>query len=104
MNIPRELKEIQHEDDCTHTYLEARIDGKWKVIDATWDIGLKGLFSINQWGDKQKIAVKPIKIFSPKKSLEMVKEWKKKEFLIKDLKTNGKFYKAFNEWLEKNRK
>ncbi|MFA5188126.1 MAG: hypothetical protein WC460_02045 [Patescibacteria group bacterium] len=104
LNLPAELKKIPHDDDCTHSYLEIKIDGNWKILDATWDKGLKNLFHINEWDGKSdtEIAVKPTKIFTPQKSLEIVNN-QSKEVINKDLKINGKFYKGFNEWLAKNR-
>lgn len=104
LNLPRELEKIFHENDCTHTYLEIKIGGIWKILDATWDSGLKGLFNINQWDGKSNtmIAVKPIKIFTPKKSLEIVNN-QSEEVIEKDLQINGQFYKALNVWLEENR-
>ena len=105
LDIPSDLEKIPHGEDCTHTYLEMELDGKWIVLDATWDIGLKDLFHVNFWDGKTdtKIAVKPIKIFSPQKSSDIVKS-QDKEVIEKDLAINGKFYKVFNDWLERNRK
>ena len=105
LNISPELEKIPHDNDCTHTYLEIYLNGNWKVLDATWDIGVKNLFYINKWDGKSdtKIAVNPIKIFNPQKSSEIVKN-QKEDIITQDLKINGKFYKAFNEWLENNRK
>lgn len=104
LNLPQELKKITHEDDCTHTYLEIKIDGNWKTLDATWDNSLSGFFHINQWDGKSntEIALKPIKIFTPKKSLEIVNN-QNEEVIKKDLQINGEFYKAFNDWLEQKR-
>jgi len=105
LNLPPELEKISHGDDCTHTYLEIKIDGDWKILDATWDNRLKGLFHINEWDGKSntEIAVKPTKIFTPQKSLEIVNN-QNEEVIKKDLQINGKFYKEFNRWLDKNRK
>ncbi len=102
--LPKSLEKIPHENDCTHTYLEIIINGKWKVIDPTWDKGLGKILPINKWDGKAntEIAVKPVKIFSPKKSAEIVNN-QTQVVIEKDLKINGKFYKAFNEWLQKNR-
>ena len=74
-------------------------------MDATWDKGLKGLFHVNEWDGKNdtEIAVKPMRIFDPEKSLEIV-ERQDENLIKKDLEINGKFYKAFDEWLERNRK
>jgi len=104
LNLPPELEKIPHDNDCTHTYLEIIIDGTWKILDATWDIGLKNIFHINKWDGKSdtKIAVKPVKIFTPQKSLKIVNN-QNEDVIKKDLEINGKFYKGFNEWLDKNR-
>jgi hypothetical protein len=105
LNLPPELKRISHSNNCTHTYLEINIDGDWKILDATWDVGLKKIFHINEWDGKSdtEIAVKPVKIFTPKRSLEIVSN-QNEEIINKDLEINGKFYKCFNEWLDENRK
>ena len=105
LNLPTELDKIPHDDDCTHTYLEIKISDNWKILDVTWDIGLKNLFHINKWDGKSdtEIAVKPTKIFTPQKSLKIVNN-QDEEVINKDLKINGEFYKGFNKWLDKNRK
>ncbi len=73
MNLPLELMNIAHEDSSTHSFLEIEIGGVWKVLDPTWDKGLKDVFHVNVWDGESdtEIAVKPIKIFTPKKSLEI---------------------------------
>jgi hypothetical protein len=105
LDLPTELEKIPHDDNCTHTYLEIKIGNDWKILDATWDTGLSKLFHINKWDGKSntEIAVKPTKIFTPQKSLEIVKNQNEK-LINKDLKINGEFYGCFNEWLDKNRK
>ena len=104
LNLPPELVKIPHEDDCTHTYLEIFLDNDWKTLDATWDSKLRKLFHINEWDGKSntETAVKPTKNFSPQKSLEIMNN-QNENTIKKDLEINGKFYKAFNEWLEENR-
>jgi hypothetical protein len=105
LNLPPELTNIPHDDDCTHTYLEIKIDRNWKVLDATWDNKLKGLFHVNEWDGKSdtEIAMKPIKTFTLQKSLRIVNN-QNEEVINKDLQINREFYKAFNNWLDKNRK
>jgi hypothetical protein len=104
LNLPPEIEKIPHDDDCTHAYLEINIEGVWKILDATWDKKLKGIFHINEWDGKSdtEIAVKPIQTFTPERSLEIVLD-QTEEVIKKDLKINGEFYKAFNEWLDKIR-
>ena len=106
LNLPKELLDIPHDDDSSHTYLEIEIDGKWKIIDATWGKGLKGTFNVNKWDGKSgtEIAVPATECFLSEKSLEYIKHVSTSEAIISDLKVNGKFYKAFNEWLDDCRK
>jgi len=104
LNFPSKLESIPHDDDCTHTYLEIKLKGAWKTLDATWDKQLNHLFIINNWDGESdtKIAVKPIKIFNPSKSVKIVSNQNEKK-INGDLKINGKFYNHFNKWLEQNR-
>jgi len=105
LNLPPELKTVPHDEDGTHAYLEIKLGDEWKILDASWDIGLKGIFHINKWDGKSdtEIAVKPTKIFTPQKSLDIIKNQNEEE-IRKELKINGEFYKGFNEWLDKHRK
>ena len=105
LHLPKKIEKITHEDDCTHTFLEVKVGKYWKTLDPTWDKKLKNIFQINEWNGKSstKIAVKPIKIFTPQKSLRIVQN-QTKEVINRDLKRNGKFYKALNDWLESKRK
>ena len=72
LNFPKEVTKMPHDDNCSHTYLEVKTNGKWKIIDATWDKGLKNLFPINEWGGKSdnKVAIPCFKILSPEESSE----------------------------------
>ncbi len=101
MKLPAELQKIPHEDECTHSYLEVRIENKWVVVDATWDKGLKEIFYVNEWDGKSntKVAVQAIECFSPKESAEIIQKDATEEAIKKDLQKNGEFYKAFNDWL-----
>ncbi len=98
--LPKKVMGVPHDPDCTHTYLEIKLNGKWKIVDATWDNGLKKIFPINHWDSKSNtgIAVTPIKIFTPKKNLRIVKNQNKK-VIEDDLSRNREFYTALNEWL-----
>lgn len=104
--LPKELQILPHEDDSSHTYLEIEINGEWKIVDATWDRGLKNLFIVNEWDGKSDtdIAVPCIECLSPEKSLEYIKNISAPGAIIADLKVNREFYEAFNKWLELNRR
>lgn len=105
LNLPEKVAKIPHEDHSTHLYLEALINKKWVIVDATWDIGLKKIFKVNKWDGKSdtKLAVKPIDIFSPQKSADIMNSENYEE-MKQDRKVNGKFYKALNKWLEEIRR
>lgn len=102
--LPEDVKKVPHDKDCTHTYVEIFLEGRWKVVDPTWDNGLKNIFHINEWDGKSdtEIAVIPIKIFTPLKSLSIVSD-QTKEVIDDDLNRNREFYKALNEWLNRIR-
>lgn len=99
--IPRKLLKVPHESECTHEYVELFLNNKWIVLDATWDKKLSKVFHINKWNGKSdtRIAVKPIKTYSPAKSQSLVIEGAQKSEIKKDLQKNGEFYMAFNAWL-----
>lgn len=106
MNLPKEIQDIPHDDESSHTYLEANINGEWKVVDATWDKKLKYIFHINEWDGKSdtEIAAPVRECLSPEKSLSYIEHLSTPEAITADLKVNGEFYKKFNEWLETKRK
>jgi len=104
LGLPKEISSIPHDDYSTHLFLEVLIDEKWLTVDATWDIGLRNIFHINEWDGKSntEIAVIAIKIFTPQESAEIMDGADEAEE-IKELEANGEFYRAFNGWLEGNR-
>jgi hypothetical protein len=104
-DLPREVSSVFHDDYCTHLYLEVLIDHKWVVVDATWDIGIQKILPVNEWDGKSntEVAVKPLDIFTPQKSADIMAN-ESDEDILSDLKINGEFYKAFNGWLDQNRK
>jgi len=106
LNIPKKIQDMPHDDECSHTYLEIKIDGKWKIIDPTWDKGLKSIFTVNKWDGKSdtQIALPAREYLSPEESSKYLEHILTPEAIAADLKTNGEFYKAFNEWLEAERK
>lgn len=104
INLPEKVRNISHGDYSTYVYLEVLIDGKWIVVDATWDKEIEDVLHVNEWDGKTdtKIAVNPLEIFSLDKS-EGIMNGESDEKILNDLKINGKFYEAFNNWLEEVR-
>ena len=105
IDLPQKVLDVPHEVNNTHAYLEVLFKNKWVIVDPTWDIGLKNIFPINEWNlnKNNKIAVKPIKNFSLKKSADIMNS-EDEQGILDDLKINGKFYKAINNWLSEIRK
>lgn len=106
LNLPKKVNKIPHDKKCNHTYLEFYDSKKrkWFPLDATWDCRLKPFFKISHWDGKNAtpLAVKSIKKLSLRDGIRIAKETTKEEF-IRDIKTGGKFYQAFNHWLEEIR-
>lgn len=104
LDLPREASNVPHDDLSSHVWLEVLIDGEWIIVDATWDIGIKNIFHVNEWDGKSntETAVKPLEIFTPQKSADIMNS-ENDEDILSDLKINGEFYKAFNGWLDKQR-
>lgn len=106
LNLPKEIANLPHSDGCSHTYLEVFIGDKWVIVDPTWDKGLKAIFHINEWDGKSdnEIAIIPLETLSPEESSEHIRNITTRETIIADLEESGKFYEAFNNWLDKIRK
>jgi hypothetical protein len=104
IDLPEKVSRIPHNDNSTHVWLEVFINNKWVVVDATWDSGLKKIFHVNEWDGRSNTepAVKPIEIFSPQKSEDII-SGESDEDIVNDLEINGEFYKAFNGWLKEQR-
>lgn len=100
--LSKEIQAIPHEDEVAHLYLEVKIDGEWKTLDATLDKALEPVLPVNEWDGKNStgICVKPTHIYSPQESLDsFYTELSDKDFK-RDIKKNGQFYKAINDWFE----
>jgi len=104
IDLPEKVLNISHDNNSTHVWLEVNINNEWIVVDATWDSGLKNIFHVNEWDGKSntEIAVKPLEIFNPQKSADIMDNESDEE-ILSDLKTNWEFYKAFNDWLNEQR-
>ena len=67
---------------------------------------LGSVLCVNHWDGESdtEIAVKPIKTFTPKKSTPIVNEYSAEKEVKADLRKNGRFYRAFNEWIDRVRR
>lgn len=104
IDLPSEVLNVPHDDLSSHVWLEVEINNEWVIVDATWDIGIKNILHVNEWDGKSntETAVKPLEIFTPQKSADIMNGENDEDILI-DLKINGEFYEAFNNWLVKQR-
>lgn len=104
-SLPSFVTSEPHDDNSTHAYLEVRLNNEWKVVDATWDSGVVDKFLINTWDGRSStnIAVPYVKIYSPEESASIMAD-ETRETFEEDIRTNGKFYEALNDWLAMLRK
>jgi hypothetical protein len=105
LDLPSDLLAVKHDDATSHTYFEALIDGKWVIIDPTWDPRISSVFHVNEWDGRTdtQVAVPATETLSPEKSLEYLDRYNAPQAVVDDMAANGEFYKAFNEYLEKVR-
>lgn len=100
-NFPKNILALPHEDKDNHLFLEAEIDGKWRVIDCSNDFQLP---EYNNWDGKSDcdLGVYHDKIFTPMESsfLEKQEPFKFPE----KLKKNLEFFKEVNKFLDSLRK
>lgn len=94
-----------------HLACRVFLDGKWVLLDATWDIALGNAgFPVNRtWDGKSDtmLAVIPLNEEHSSKNIDEIYAVLKKKFLsYSDIEKRvlGEFTGAFNRWLEKVRK
>lgn len=106
---PKEIKELLDRSDIIdpHNFFKAYINGKWIIVDATWDLALKHLgFVVNQnWnGDSDmEICVVPLEIIETNDQLATKKQ------LISKLPESARndrelFLLKLSDWLEVERR
>lgn len=102
--IPKNVLVIPHDDEAQHAYLEVKLEGEWKTVDATWDAGLHRVLDVADWDglSATPIAVPCSATLSPEESAKLMSAIDT-EAIQHDLGRNGEFYKALNDWLDKVR-
>ena len=105
LQLPEKLLKISHSDLATHVFLEAQINNLWIKLDPTWDSGLSKVFPISEWDGQSStiLAVSPIKTYGIEESKQIMANNNRHEF-EDDIKVNGKFYQALNQWTSKIRR
>lgn len=105
LKLPKKVLALPHADDSTHVFLRVLIESNWVDVDATWDAAVMRVLPVNKWDGKTStgIAVPAIEFFSLEESRKIMDEENPQE-TSQDIATNGKFYRAFNEWLDEVRR
>lgn len=49
IGLPPEVLAVPHADDSTHVYVEVLVDGRWTILDPTWDSGLASVLPVTEW-------------------------------------------------------
>lgn len=91
--ISTELLKLAPRPTVDHFFLKILIPEKndWKIVDATWDSGLKDLFHINKWD-----GVSDTKLAYISKKLEYVDSTE--NFNYRNYDPEDMFTKKLNEW------
>ncbi len=105
ISLPNYLQTVPHEDDCSHLYLEIKLNTDWVILDASWDPSLASILSVGIWSEPfsgTQVGVPAYKTLSPEESEEFMKACTP-EATAEDLRKNGTFFKVLNDYLEKVR-
>ena len=105
--LPDYLREIERDDNPGHIYLEVYNGERWCIVDPTWDSGLERVLPVSYWDGRAdtSIAWPTRRIHTPEESLREINEDDDPNYdPEEDLRKNGRFYEAFNNWLEDIRK
>lgn len=103
--IPPVILKAPHDDACTHLYLEAFIENGWRVLDPTWDAGLKSVLPVSVIDPQSlstSIGVSANKILSPEESRLYMDSVTPDEEL-RELERSRRFLSGLNTWLEEVR-
>lgn len=111
LELPEELLARPHDPEETHEYLLVFVPekNKWVKVDPTWDSRIQhSLIPIAEWDglNDTLIAVPVEHTWSPEESEKLIEEEENmsEEERAEYLKKNAEFFKAFNRWLESQRK
>jgi hypothetical protein len=104
--IPKNILVLPHTKTWAHQYSEIFLDSEWTTIDATWDLKLKEVFTINYWDGvtSTSLAVDPKFILSPEESEKWITTTISEENINGSISSHYDFVIAFNEWLASIRK
>lgn len=101
VNMPKEIKDLPHDDESSHLYLEVITPGNndWVKVDCTWNPELKKAgFPISEWNgtDSTEVALSCYEIIPVEKNEEYLNDIDYDE----DMETNYKIYDAFNKYCD----
>lgn len=84
----------------THFYLELEHQGRWHIVDASWDAGLANAgFPIGQFLEQPEPGIKPVRILGPEEQCAYFKAWEDPALVEEYFTTSAAFLKAANQWL-----
>lgn len=100
----RQVQDIPYRIQLTPDEPDLSCSGKNGKL-TTWDRPLARVLPVTEWDGQSAtlLAVTAISTYSPEESAQIM-ENETSEVIEADLKVNGAFYAAFNEWLERARR
>jgi len=109
LGLPEWMLRLPHEAVESHGYLEVWIPErkKWVVVDPTWDARIRHpKFHINRWdglsGTRPAVIVE--RVWTRAETQKLLTAEEDPNVRAAYLKKNAKFFRAFNRWLEQQRR
>ena len=97
LNLPEEVVQVPHPDDCTHVYVEVKLGDRWVNVDPTWDKIIGSVLPVAEWeGAADTILAVPVERYYSDAESERLMVPDEVEF-DKDIEINGEFYEKINE-------
>jgi hypothetical protein len=90
-----------------HTCLKAKLNGRWRIIDLTWDSTLKNILPVNcEWDGQSdmQLAVIPEQIIETKINPTNFEKQKTSQFSPAEQIARNRFYKMFDKMLAREKK
>jgi hypothetical protein len=96
-DLPLEVLKVPHNDEGLHVFLLYKYQDEWRILDPTWNPGIRRSFISNSWDGVHPTTLAVAPTTRPEvTSVEQLEEIFSPEMLSEDLQVNAEFYKALN--------
>lgn len=101
--VPGEMVDLLPKDiQVTHFFVEALIDGKWRIIDPTFQPALARLgFTIGAWEGTDTTCFEITKLYTHEESIAYQQKWFDKDYQNDFFERGAACWRALDEWFAK---